>query len=119
MTHNTDIADGFRVYTSAAILILLALWAAPAASAQESLEPAFGSSDDRDGADVFVLRRADTTDVVVFAALVTLGPPLVLWSLVQVIGVRSPQRPLPALGVKRPGRGCASSVPCCWSGCSG
>ena len=46
----------------------------------------------REGADVFVLRRADTFDIIVFTGLVVLGPPLVLWGLLQAGGALVPSR---------------------------
>ena len=42
-----------------------------------------------DGADVFVLRRAGAAEIVAFALIVVLGPPLVLWALELLVGLVS------------------------------
>jgi hypothetical protein len=46
----------------------------------------------RDGADVFVLRRADPVDIVAFVLIVVLVPALALWAVLQLLGALVPSR---------------------------
>ena len=69
------------------LIEFLELLAAAGIAVAEPIVTAFG-----DGADIFVLRQADSLDIVVFTLIVVFGPPAGLWLLLQVLGRMMPSR---------------------------